>query len=251
MWKYVCAAWLTCSLVGAGAVARADDQGNAKAIIDRAAKAMGIDAKGAKYKASTFKVKGIYHGMGNPIPYTAEFAIQFPSQSRNMVEADVGGQKFVIGNVVNGDKGWRKVNDDVTEMDKDALAEQKEALYANYVVTLVPLQEPGYTLSPLGDSKVGDHEAVGVKVSHKGYRDVSLFFDKKTGFLIKAEHRVKDDMTQQEMTQETLYSDYKNIDGIQEPAKMTIKRDGNLYIESENSDLKHLENLDASKFDKP
>jgi hypothetical protein len=243
-------AGLAISLVMAGGSTRADDQADATKIIDKAIGAMGGEAKVSKYKASTFKVKGIFHGMGNPIPYTGEFAVQFPDKSRNVIEADVGGQKFAFTIVVNGDKGWRKMGDDVQEMDKDMMAEQKENLYANYVTSLAPLHDKSYKLSPLGESKVGDQAVVGVKVSHEGHREVKLYFDKKTGMLVKSEHRVKDEAGQ-ESNQESVFSNYKEVDGVQEPMKMTVKRDGNLYLEGENSDLKHAEKLDDGLFNKP
>jgi hypothetical protein len=240
------ALFLAFGLVGTG---RAEDQ--AKAIVDKAIKAMGGEAKISKAKATTFKGKGNYYGMGNAIPYTAEFAVQLPTKFKNAIEADVGGQKFMMTVVVNGDKGWIKTNDNVEEMPAERLAEQKEEMYADWVTSLVPLQESGYTLAPLGDSKVDNKEAVGVKVSSKGHRDVSLFFDKNTGLLLKNEHKIKDEMSGQEMTQTSTFSGYKEVDGVQEAMKIVIKRDGNIYIEVENSDLKHHDNLDEKMFVKP
>ena len=99
--------------------------------------------------------------------------------------------------------------------------------------------------------KVGDRPAVGVKVAHKGHRDVNLFFDAKTGLLLKTERPAKDTMTGKEFTQTTLHDDYKEVEGIKHARKVTILRDGKKYVEGMSSDYKPQEKLDASTFAKP
>ena len=95
-------------------------------------------------------------------------------------------------------------------------------------------------------------DAVGVRVEHKGRRDVSLFFDKKTGLLLKTETRGKGPMAgDSEFTAETLYDDYRKVDGFPVAHKVTVKRDGKLFFVSENSDVKLAEKLDDSTFEKP
>jgi hypothetical protein len=237
-------------LGGAGS-ARADDK-ELKALIEKAVKAAGGEEKLTKFKAATWKSKGTYHGMGVAIPYTAEWAVQRPGQFRAEITSDVDGNKFTFAIVFNRDKGWRKFGNDTQEMDKDMLAEQKQELHAQRVTTLVPLlKDKEITLSALGDSKIDNRPAVGVKVSQKGYRDVHLFFDKENYRLLKSEGRVKDDMSGQEVNQEALYSEYKDVDGVMHPMKVVIKRDGKLYVEDETTEYKPLEKLDDSVFGKP
>jgi hypothetical protein len=238
-----------CLALGLAPVSRADDK--AKAIVDKGIEAAGGEANLSKYKGRTFKIKGNFYGMGDGIPYTGEVAVQLPSQSKQSVEADVGGQKFMMVTVVDGDKAWRKTNGMLEELEKDAATEEKENLHASWVATLLPLKDAGFKLTSLGDSKVGDHEATGIKVAHEGHRDVKLYFDKNTGLLIKLEHRIKDMMSGEEANQETIFSDFKEADGIKAPAKSLINRNGTKYIESENTDIKHHEKLDAGTFAKP
>src|SRR5262249_50881816 len=147
-------------------------------------------------------------------------------------------------------KGWVKTNENVEEMDKDALAQEKASVYAGWVATLVPLEDKEFQLSLVGEAKVGDRPAVGVKVSHKGQKDINLYFDQEKGILLKMETRVKD-MQGQEVTQETLYSDFKDFDGIKHPTKASIKRDGNRFVEIEWTELKRLDKLDDSVLAKP
>ena len=48
------------------------------------------------------------------------------------------------------------------------------------------------TLAALGESKVGDRPALGVRISVKGRKDLRFFFDKESGLLVKSEHILDD-----------------------------------------------------------
>jgi hypothetical protein len=170
--------------------------------------------------------------MGNPIEFTGNYAVDWPDKFR----AEIEGYAIIV---LNGDKGWMQTMGETKEMDAEQLAEQKETNYAGYVATLLPLKDKAYTLTSLGEVKVGDRPALGVKVSSKGHRDVELYFDKDTNLLIKSQTRVKSrEQEGKEMDQESLYADYKEVDGAKVPMKVTINREGKVYVESENSDLK-------------
>jgi hypothetical protein len=230
---------------------RADDAKELQAVIDKAIKARGGADKLAKFKAATWKGKGKFYGLGDAVEYTGEWAIFPPSRSRNTIDLDFGGMKVQRTAVVNGDKGWVKLNDMLQEMDKDQLAEVRDQLYLNTVTSLIALKDKAYQLSSLEEAKVDDRPAVGVKVSHKDRPDVSLFFDKESGLPLKSEVRLKDGMSGQEYAQEMLYGDYKEVDGLKHAMKITIKRDGKLYIEAEWSDFKQHDSLDDGLFGKP
>src|SRR5262249_32887432 len=148
---------------------------------------------------------------------------------------EVKGMKIQFLMAVNGDKGWSKADGAVLDMDAETLAEEKAGLYASWVAGLWPLlKDSAFQLAPLGEGKVGDRNVVGVKVSRKDRRDVSLFFDKESGLLLKSEVRAKDVMgAGNEFTQETLYGDYQETEGVKSPRKVTINRDGKPFVEIE------------------
>jgi hypothetical protein len=138
-------------------------------------------------------------------------------------------------------------------LDEDAVAEAKEDLHAGRVETLVPLlKDKRFELSPLGGAKVGDHETAGVRVAHKGHRDIKLYFDKKTGLLLKNERVIKDQMLGgQERTQETLHSDYRDVSSVKQPMKLVIRRDGEKHLEAEVTNFQTGEKVDDAVFAKP
>jgi hypothetical protein len=247
MRRIVC---LTAALaVLAAGAARAEEKTDSKAVIAKAIKAVGGEEKVAKQKAETFKGKGKFYGMGDGIDYTGEWSVQQPDKMR--VEIKAGDFTFV--RVINGDKAWAKFGDNTQEADKDAVKEAKENMYAERVATLIPLvKDKGFEFAALGEVKVGDKPAVGVRVSQKGHRDVNLFFDKDSGLLVKSETVVKDEMDGgKEKTQETLFSDYKEFGGVKHPTNLTINRDGNKYVTLEISEMEPKDKIDDKVFEKP
>jgi outer membrane lipoprotein-sorting protein len=229
-----------CLFIVSPVLARAADD-DPKAIINKSIKAIGGEEKMAKFKAQTFKEKGTYYGMGAGQPYTGNYAVQFPDKFKMEIEG-----VFTI--VLNGDKGWMNGQ----ELTKEQLAEQQEELYSGWVATLAPLGDKAFTLAPLGETKVDNKPAAGVKVSSKGHGDVNLYFDNATGFLVKIERRAKaQEQGGQEVSQETFFQDYKDVDGLKVPMKMAIKRGGKQFVESEVTELKPVGKLDDSVFAKP
>ncbi len=101
------------------ATSRADDQADARAIVAKAIKAAGGEEALAKFNASTFKETGTYYGMGDGLPYTGKYAVQYPHQFKMEIEG-----VFMI--VLNGDKGWMVMNGETREMTADELNVQQE-----------------------------------------------------------------------------------------------------------------------------
>jgi hypothetical protein len=219
--------------------ARAADDTDPRAIIDRAIKATGGEEVLAKIKAETWKEKGTFYGMGDGIPFEGSYSLQFPNQFKMAIE------NFATF-VVNGDKGW--MND--AEMNADQIADFKAQCYISWLATLVPLKDPAFTLTALDEIKVADQPAVGVKVTHAGHPDIKLYFDKKTGLLVKDARRAKNEEGK-EVDAETILSGHKNMDGVMMATKLLVNRDGKKFVEAEVIDWKISDKLDDKVFAKP
>jgi hypothetical protein len=230
--------------------ARADEQADLHKIIDKAIKAHGAD-KARKDKASTFKIKGTVHVNGMDLDFTGDFQTQEPDKLHSVQDISLGGNEIKIVTVLNGDKAWVNVMGNTMELDKDAVAATKEDFYAGKVSDLTVLKEKGYKLAALAEKKVGDRAAVGVSVAHEGHKDIFLYFDKETSMLLMSERQAKDPMGGQEYKQETHYGDYKEVDGVKRPYKVTIKRDGEKYVEAEVTEFKTVDKFEDSTFQKP
>jgi hypothetical protein len=237
---------LAVALLASG-VGRAAEGGDPKAIIEKAIQAHGGADLLKKFTAQQTKAKGKFYGLGDGIEYTAEGSIQLPGKVRTVIDAGM----FKFTQVLNGDKGWVSAMGETNEMNKDQLEAAKEEVYSAGLTRLVPLLGPDFTLTALGESKVGDKPAVGVKVQHKGHKDVSLFFDKDSGLLVKSERKTIDGMSGEEFTATTFPSDYKKVEGVMVAHKIKINKNADKLIEQEFTDYKLLEKLDDKMFEKP
>ena len=223
------------------------------AIIDKAFAAHGGEANLAKYPAQTATGTGKFYGLGEAIDFNLEVA-SHDKKFRYGMDMKVVNFDLKITIVVSGAKGWEKVNDDVKEIGADELAEYKEQMYSEAVVRLLPLKkDKAYKLSLIGDVKVGDQATVGVRIAKKGHRDVSLFFDKAKGHLVKSEFVIKDIKGggDKEMMQANLYYDYKEFQGTRCPTRVVIERDGKKFADTQLTEIQLLEKLDDGTFDRP
>lgn len=232
--------------------AHAEADTSAREIVAKAIKAHGGEKAIKKHKASIVKSKGKFHGQGDALDFTGTASIQMPDRNRLEVEFDANGQKITFIRVFDGDKGWHSFNNMADDLSKEAIAEGQEEQYAQSVERLAPLTDKSYKLTALGESKVGDHPVLGVKVEREGHRPVSLFFDKEKNVLLKSETHGKDPMNGgKEFTAEKTYGDYKKVDGVMVAHKITIKRDGKNFVESEVTEAKFVDKLDDGLLVKP
>jgi hypothetical protein len=249
MRRYVLlSAAISCLLVAAGL---ASAQGDPKAIIERAIKAHGGEAKLNKLNATLAKGKGTMELMGQTVPFTSNAAGQLPDKLRNELGIELAGQKITILQILNGDKAWLSVQGQTQEMTGAMLDEMKETAYTARVESMTPLlKEPAFKLAPAAETSVNGKPALGVKVTSKGHKDVTLYFDKDKGLLVRSD-RVSLDPGMAEVPTETIYSDFKDIEGVIQPLKIQIKQSGKPFINSEITEIKFADKLDDKLFEKP
>jgi hypothetical protein len=251
MRKVLCAVCVAGVLLPAARPVWADDKADAEAILEKGIKALGGADRLAKYKAATWKAKGTLHFGNQDIEYTGDWAMQAPRQYKQVSTGEVNDTKFKRVRVLDGDKGWVKVDDnEAQEMSPQALAETQREMYAQWMTTLLPLRDKAFTVAPLGAAKVGDTPAVGLKVTTQDGREFRLLFDKDSGLLHAVESQVKNAQGD-DVNQEIVFSNYKDVDGLKRPMKLTVKRDGKTLIEQETTEYKPLEKLDDKEFAKP
>src|SRR5439155_23809454 len=118
------------ALVVAPSPVRADDAAEARAIIDKAVQAVGGETKLAAVRAYTQKVSGKFHGPAGIVSFTGEWAVSLPDRLRQATKSDSDGMEFRAVRGIDGGKGWLRVNDTLVELDKAALAGEREQMYA-------------------------------------------------------------------------------------------------------------------------
>ena len=235
-------------LTGACRPAEAQD---ANAILDKAIQALGGAEKLGKVKAASWTTKGTLTFNGTDNAITVRSTAQGLDHARQEFEGEFGGMQVQGTTVLAGDKGWRQFGGNSMELDPAGLANEKRTAYLALVpVTILPLKGPGFKLEPAGEEKIGDKAAVGLKVTGPDGKDFTLHFDKESGLPVRLVARVAG-FDGQEYTQETTFSDYKEMGGIQKATRVHSKRNGEKFIEQQVTEFKVLDAVDPTSFTEP
>jgi hypothetical protein len=221
-------------------------EGDAAVIINKAIKAhfpKGVDTKNTGLRT---KSKGTLHVMGLDLDYTQEVSVQSPDKFKEAMELTVMGNKVLVTTVFNGKEGWVRAGDKDVPVTDEILDELKEAAYSISLMQGLFTKDKTVKFSVVGDIKVKDKAAVGVRVSRDGKKDINLYFDKTTYLVTKV------DLTSgQEMTEERFITEYQDVADRKVAKKVEVLRDGKALIEAEVTDVQILPKLDDSEFAKP
>jgi hypothetical protein len=237
-------------LVLAGS-ARSDGDAGARALVDRAVKAMAPEKDLTRMRAVTMKGSGKFHSPAE-LAFTHESSMQIPDKYHFAMEFDINGNKIPQTVVLDGLKGWIAVGGKTMELSKDSAEGFRDALYALQLATRpMDLRQKDVKLSALGEIQIGDRPAVGVTVSRKGRRDVNVYYDKETSLPVKIETTAKGLFNPTEVSHEFAFSDHRLFDGVKSFSKLAWKTDGKLYVELEVTDVTVQEALPDGLFARP
>jgi hypothetical protein len=246
----LCALQLVAAGLFVGLASAQDGQNEARAIVEKAIKAHGGEAYLKKYAAATLKIKGHLEILGG-FDLTQEMRFQLPDKFRQDSEFEIMGQQIRSSVIYNAGKAHLEVNGQKVDMGDKLVESLKDGTRLMVAGKLVPLRDKGYELSVVGEADVNGKPAVGVRVVKEGQRDVILYFDKKTSLIAKMEHRTVDPMSEQELTEERIITEYHKVDGVPEPKKILINRDSKKFLEAEVVEMKLHEKLDDGDFKLP
>lgn len=110
----------------------------------------------------------------------------------------------------------------------------------------------GTKLEAVGKEKVDGREAVGVKVMGEVVGgEAVFFFDSKSNLLVKAKRRLQNPLSQLEGNGHVIYSDYKEVSGVQYPRRIITYVEGKKAGEMEITRIELLKKVDDRLFEKP
>jgi hypothetical protein len=224
-----------------------------KAILDNLTKAVGGADKLPQLHAGTLKGKAQFSQGGADISFVAEMTFQGNDHSKLELEITAGGQTNKVTLVMTPDKAF--MHDSVRNRTEDAPMGLPKLLHAFLLGFRLPnhpagLRVKGLELAHGGEGKVGDVDAVILRVSRKEQPDHTIYFDKKTGLPLKCDfHVTQPDGMEADFS--LVFSDFKLAGGIKHYMKVKMLRDGNDLTEVELTEFNPKEKVDANTFDKP
>jgi hypothetical protein len=234
-------------LLAAGA-ARADEQGQLKALVEEAIKAKGGEARLIELQAAVWKSQGT----GPERTTRATLYGQLPDKFRLESERTVDGKTTRFVKVINGKRGWTIEGGRVREMTAEQMAQTRETFYHKHLdTTLLPLKDKDVELAVLPEARVEGRAAVGLRVRRPGQPDLKLYFDKQTKLLLKSEMTAKGKDGGKGTHLEYFYSDYQDFDGIKLARKLKRFADGKPQGEVEIVEFRPRPSLERHLFERP
>ncbi len=229
---------------------RAQSQG--RAIIEKAIEASGGAQELEKLRAIHARYEGNAYFGTSSAPCRLEAFIQWPSQLRTNLECESADRKkFLLVQVVNREQAWRSENGQTEEGQGHTLVELRESFYFQRIETLRPLlRTADFTYTATGDGNVNNHEAVGVRISSPGHRDITLYFDNQSYLLVKSEHWLPD-LTGREVFRESVYGDFADVAGFKQARSMEIFQDRQKVLDMKVVDLTFSDRIEARLFSRP
>lgn len=220
-------------------------QDDPKAVIQKA-----IDAQGGKdalVKAQKCRrtSSGVF-SFGQTQNFSDEFVISLPDKLRLTINLTMA-ERLVL--CMNGDKGWSSASGIAQDLPKEKIAELKDEAYFLRVINLVDLLGQNAKLASLPENKVNGAAVRGVKASIQGGTEVSLYFDKNTGLLSKAERKSKQSGV--DVIKGAIFSNYKAYGNVTLPATEAQLLGANKIADIKDIKYFFEEKIDDSLFNSP
>src|SRR5262249_37795858 len=219
----------------------------------KAIKAVGGDANAAKLQTVKVKLEGkIKENDNEKGKVTADLTLQGFDKFRIDLELEEMGQQRPVLLVFQGNQGWAKLPDKTEPAPQEIVPILQQVCYtARMPQMLAALKDKEFHLSPAGELKIGDRDAVGVRITHKDHRDVTLYFDKTTNLPIRCETRFPGPSGQEKHLKFN-YGDVKEWDGIKQCQKFFGKGEGGKFqVEMDVIEVKPQEKLGDEVFAMP
>jgi hypothetical protein len=233
-------------------IAAADEQAEARTILDKAITARGGEAAIKKFTATHVKSKLTAYKGDKQYSLTNELFYNFGTPKMRMIVVDEG-RKAEYVQVVNGKSGWSKLGSaDTKTMTEAQVAALQERAYTFWIEQLLPLKGAGFRLSPIDELPVGGHDAVGILVRNENHDAVKLYFDKQSYLAVMMRRRAMNPELGREVVYDNVYSDHATVQGMKHCVKAEGYTDGEKKVDAIVTSREFLEKpFDDKLFAKP
>jgi hypothetical protein len=235
---------LVVGLTAAGQPERPED------VVRAAVAAAGGAEALAKYPAGRVVGKGTMTFAGVETALVFEQVYRLPGRFRSVVRCEVNGQKWELVQVVDGATAKQTINGRVVALNDPGLRELQLAVLLNEVGQLTPLAaDRRFVLKP--DKQFKGPDAAGLVVQVKGYPELRLAFDRKTGHLVRIAYKDTDPDTAKEAETEIVFAEFQAASGVTRPTRSVVSRGGKVVADLAVEKFTPLEKVDPKVFTIP
>jgi hypothetical protein len=184
---------------------------------------------------------------GSKVMASREVVLALPDQCRLNFEIQAGTERLPTVLVVAGNQGWLSGAGNVQDLTREAVEDIRGEIHLNNILTLLPLASMEVTALPA--ITLGEQQALGVQVVAKGHAPIKVWFDQKTGHLVKAERSGFEGG--EAITRAYYFSEFKDQGGPKLPTRQMETVNGAFAANWTISGYKIVDSLPADTFKKP
>jgi hypothetical protein len=241
---------LTLAAIALAAPARGADV-DARAVVEKALQASGGAEKLAKLKAVVVTAKGTIAFPGAEVNAAREDQFRLPGRWRRSVKLESDMVKGEILITLAPEGGWRRFVGPAAELTVPELTPLREEAHAFWLGTLLPLadKDASLTVTLLPETKADAVPSYGLKVAKAGQPDVLMYFDKKSGLLVKTEFKARE--VGKPVLKEFIFSEHRDFNGLKLPTKQADFIEGKRNGSWEGISYRFPEKIEEAVFGRP
>lgn len=227
--------------------ASGDAKARAQKILDAARQSKGPVDKLKAVREVFSRGDGTANLQGQSIDLTLTSYVQAPDKGR--VEITIPAFNVTIVQGVNGAKSWMESPQGSGEMPEKMRDVTRKGLINSWFVDfLMPLNGSEIEAVALDDAQVNGKAADVVAVTI-GDAKFTVYFDKQTHLALKTAYQSISQQTMEDIDAESLFDDYKDVDGIKLSHHVTVFNAGEKTLEVKRTEIKLNPGIAASKFE--
>jgi hypothetical protein len=200
--------------------------------LDKAVVAHGGAGRVAKLGVVVQKLKGSFrHPTLGMISTDQELKIQMPDRIRLDFKflTPTGTETHILA--MRESRGWCAPQSIKQDLSDGQIADMLGELYLRRVLTLLPLRDEEFRIKPIDGIEVGGRKTAGIRVTHKDWPGVNLYFDNESWLLVKIAGRYREAGTLN--MREIIFSDFTAVDGVQVASRLFEVHNGTRFQECE------------------
>ena len=213
-------------------------------VLQRAQQAAGGAEKLAAVKdvTKTVKMEGMQGGMS--ADQTTQIILPGVLRQENVLPFG----KITV--FVDGSTGWMESPQGRMPLPPPQLKQTRSALFRMREAILLSDRDPARTTNFVEEAGMDGKKAEVIEISTQDGQSVRLWIDASSGAVLKTAYK-GEAIGGPGANVEELYSDYREVEGLQVPFKVTILQDGSKYLDAQVVEVKFNSGLDKTQLSVP
>lgn len=223
--------------------------GDATTVIDKAIQATARSELILNRLSNVLRTeRGVLHLPGEDVPADRTSYLNPPLRIRYDATLVQAGQRVPFVLTLDGVNGWKSIRREVSNLTAGEMAAIQDDRYVWYVASLLPTKRKEATLTMQPDATINNSPVSVVKLTMPGRTDAQLYFDKKTGLLVRIRMQSSEPGVG---PREWDFSEFKDFDGIKLPTKYSSTQRNRKIEEWTIDNYRFRDRFVDSTFEKP